>query len=504
MKKIAISLLFLSIIILLFIFVNSNYASNFLKILSGNIKLENKEIIKKYLLPYRFIKEQNNIISKLKKNNEKLRIDRQQKSDELRIFEEENIRLKKFFTYAELLNKELRYKNGPLRFTKIKEFEIIGSGLSIERYTSNEGLYTGIYIGFPGSAYLETNNDNIFIITARGHLAYSNLNTLNEFNYIENNISSFININQYKKNRWFSIKDLHIHNDKIFVAYSEEFSKDCWNTSLLYADLKINKINFKKLFSAPNCIHSLNVNEEIKNEDFWEDLIKKKLIKNKDLQFHGAQSGGRVISLNNEEILFTIGDYRQRYLAQDNDSLNGKIIKINLNSNDYTIISKGHRNQQGLEYDINNDIILSTEHGPQGGDEINLIIQGKVLKNYGWPIASYGEHYGGKESPNNIDLYKKYPLLKSHKDNGFEEPLLNFTPSIGISQIVNIGKNKYSFASLKDKSLYFFELSDKKIKNLIRHEIGERIRDLDFHDNKLYLFMESSATIGILDTSKLY
>ena len=44
MKKIAISLLFLSIIILLFIFVNSNYASNFLKILSGNIKLENKEI----------------------------------------------------------------------------------------------------------------------------------------------------------------------------------------------------------------------------------------------------------------------------------------------------------------------------------------------------------------------------------------------------------------------------------------------------------------------------
>ena len=71
--------------------------------------------------------------------------------------------------------------------------------------------------------------------------------------------------------------------------------------------------------------------------------------------------------------MFSTGDFRSRFLAQDNKSLNGKIIQINTNNFEYKIISKGHRNPQGLFYDNENDFILSTEHGPLGGDEINLI-----------------------------------------------------------------------------------------------------------------------------------
>ena len=70
-------------------------------------------------------------------------------------------------------------------------------------------------------------------------------------------------------------------------------------------------------------------------------------------------------------------------------------------------------------------------------------------------------------------------------------------PSIGISEITKIKDNKYVVSSMKDKSLYFFEIDgEKKIINLERVEVTERVRDLKLHDNKLYLFLEDTASIG--------
>ena len=143
---------------------------------------------------------------------------------------------------------------------------------------------------------------------------------------------------------------------------------------------------------------------------------------------------------------------------------------------------------------------MSTEHGPKGGDEINLIKldNNEEVPNYGWPIASYGEHYGYNED--NQKKYKKYPLLKSHKNNGFIEPLKYFTPSIAISEIVGIKKKNYIASSMKDKSLYFFNLNqDNKIEKFERVEIGERIRDLIVVENKLILFLEDTGSIGVID-----
>ena len=58
---------------------------------------------------------------------------------------------------------------------------------------------------------------------------------------------------------------------------------------------------------------------------------------------------------------------------------------------------------------------------------------------------------------------KKYPLLKSHKENGFIEPLKRYTPSVGMSEIVQVNDNTYLFATMKDRSIYFFNLNDKSI-----------------------------------------
>ena len=163
----------------------------------------------------------------------------------------------------------------------------------------------------------------------------------------------------------------------------------------------------------------------------------------------------------------------------------------------------GHRNPQGLYFDKENKFLLETEHGPAGGDEINLIeinnINREKIQNYGWPMSSAGEHYGGK-TEKNIKRYEKYPLYKSHVEHGFIEPLHSFVPSIGISEIVKIGQNKYSVSSMRDKSIYFFEINEKKqMVNLNRVEVFERVRDLRFNNNHLFLFMEETASIGVIN-----
>ena len=162
----------------------------------------------------------------------------------------------------------------------------------------------------------------------------------------------------------------------------------------------------------------------------------------------------------------------------------------------------GHRNPQGLYFDKENNFILETVHGPKGGDEISLIEVEKInkdkIQNFGWPISSAGEHYGIKEK--NKKKYEKYPLYNSHIEHGFIEPLNSFVPSIGISEIVKIRQNEYVVSSMRDKSLYFFELNkEREIINLDRVEIFERVRDLKFYNNQLYIFMENSASIGVIN-----
>jgi glucose/arabinose dehydrogenase len=277
-----------------------------------------------------------------------------------------------------------------------------------------------------------------------------------------------------------------IWQNQIFVSYTDEIKEDCWNTSVIIGDIDYENINFKKLYSADECVHSVD---------------------NVDKIFNAHQSGGRIIPFKNDTILLTVGDYRSRHLAQNKESVNGKIIKIDINKNNYEIVSMGHRNPQGLYFDKDNNIIIETEHGPNGGDEINLInvsdIENKEIPNYGWAISSAGEHYGGR-SLENKKIYEKYPLHKSHSEHGFIEPLKSFVPSIAISEIVKVGTDNYVVGSMGknrdgDKSLYFFDLENKRISNLEQVKVFERIRDLKFYDNKLYLFMEDTASIGIIN-----
>ena len=396
--------------------------------------------------------------------------------------------IKKFIfphkTEKAYLKKELNFIKSGKRFNTEKSVVQLSNHKFVEKYKFNSGFYLGIHQEKPGSGYIDFYEGNIIVLSSRGVLAFKKdiEDTEENFRQIKNNINKFIGINQFKKNRWFSLKDILIFKNKIFISYTEEFEKDCWNTSIIYGDMNYKKINFKRLIVSKECVHSTN---------------------NIDKEFNAHQSGGRIIFFDDNHILLSVGDYRSRHLAQDIRSLNGKIIKVNIHNGDYKIISMGHRNPQGLYFDNVNNFILETEHGPHGGDEINLIEvdeinnKGKIL-NYGWAISSSGEHYGKREE--NKKKYEKYPLYKSHSEHGFIEPLKSFVPSIGISEVVKVGENKYVASSLRDKSLYFFELNkQKQIINLNRVEVFERVRDLRFNNNQLFLFMEDTASIGVIN-----
>jgi glucose/arabinose dehydrogenase len=462
-------LLLILIIVSFFYFITSIIGNeNFrdIKLLFG---YEQKQAIKKYILPYKTISTQQQTISKLKS------------------MAQSNKKLKKLLS-QHLPYFELNFKKTNEDIQTAKSSFKLSNNKSLEKYKLENGFYAGINNLFPGSGYIDFYENNLFILSSRGVLAFTK-NLANEINFkqIQNNINEYIHLEQFVKTGehgelWFSLKDIFVMEDKVFISYTEEITENCWNTSIIYGDINYENIEFKKLFSPKKCIHSID---------------------NVDGEFNAHQSGGKIIAFDNDHILLSTGDYRSRYLAQDRKSVNGKIIKIDINNSNYEIISMGHRNPQGLYFDKENNFILETEHGPFGGDEINLIEVEKInrdkVQNYGWALTSAGEHYGGK-SNSNIKKYEKYPLYKSHTEYGFIEPLKSFVPSIGISEIIKIRKNKYVVSSLKDRSLYFFELNkQKQIVNLERVEVFERVRDLVINKNKLYLFLEDTASIGIIN-----
>ena len=339
------------------------------------------------------------------------------------------------------------------------------------------------------SSYIDFHNENLIIASKKGVLGYFYKSTENAnpiYKEIYSNINEFINEDQFIKSATFSIKDIHINNDKFFISYTEEIRENCWNISILFSEMNYKKINFKKIFSNKECATAVTGAFTAVTG-----------------AFNANQSGGRIITLDDNHIAFSVGDFKKLELAQDKKSINGKIIRLNLNDYNYKIISMGHRNPQGLFYDRKNNFIIETEHGPDGGDEVNIInINQNLVPNYGWPMASYGEHYGRK-SKDNEDKYKLYPLLKSHSENGFVEPLISFQPSIGISEVTKVKDEYYVASSLRARSIYFFNISkQKKVNNFFRVSVGERVRDMIYKNNKIYLFLDNTNSVGVIDLTK--
>tara|TARA_Y100000590_G_scaffold105554_1_gene120098 strand:- start:10857 stop:12341 length:1485 start_codon:yes stop_codon:yes gene_type:complete len=445
------------------------------------------EIIKK---PIRSVLYDNVVVSNLEKHNLYLLhlLSTYQKDKELM---RENTNLIK--QNSNLISSSYGYKINKIK-TEYNEYVFKNYNLPILNYFNLDSK---------PSAYLEQSDDQIFTATGNGEFFYINIKNLQknkiDFIKIESNLKQIINNQDIFTLGPAGIRDILIDDNILYLSYIEKKFNDCLNTSVLKAEINNEYLNFKNFFTYDEC-YSYNDNSPNLN--------------NVNVQ----RSGGRLVNMNNSKILLTLGDYGKLLLAQKKDSLFGKIITIDKITNKHNIISMGHRNPQGLYYDKEKNILIFTEHGPKGGDEININMDIKNgIKNYGWPVASYGLPYNefnlNDEAEKKIANFAKF--YKSHSDYGFVEPIKFFNPAIGISEIIKVNKkfnkkstNDFFVASFGqnidegDLSVHHFRFNEDFSKILL-HDIiplKERIRDMIYIEkiNKVILLLESSASLSIM------
>ena len=227
---------------------------------------------------------------------------------------------------------------------------------------------------------------------------------------------------------------------------------------------------------SSTAIHSYNL---IKDKLTNEKVI---FISNK-ISPSGRHFGCRLV-IKNKYIFATLGDRGARQDSQNSKNHSGTIIKILKNGNAYNneaftnslpeIYSLGHRNPQGLSFNLTKNILWAHEHGPQGGDELNIVLKGK---NYGWPKVTFGKEYG---SGKKIGMATTLP--------GYEDPKYVWIPSIAPSGMIFYRgnmfpefKNKIILGSLKYKRLHILTLKNNSVVKeeiFLENKIG-RIRDIE-------------------------
>jgi glucose/arabinose dehydrogenase len=162
----------------------------------------------------------------------------------------------------------------------------------------------------------------------------------------------------------------------------------------------------------------------------WQDLLETQSATDTTYHF-----GSRITFDEAGHVYFGVGDRGVRPTAQELTNHNGTVMRLTRDGkvpkdNPFItqqnvlseIWSYGHRNPQGIAYDFKNKRLWLIEHGPRGGDEINLVLPGR---NYGWPIISYGKEYWG-------------PLQvgEGTAREGMEQPVKQYTPSIAPGSLI--------------------------------------------------------------------
>ncbi|MDQ3021290.1 MAG: PQQ-dependent sugar dehydrogenase [Bacteroidota bacterium] len=209
----------------------------------------------------------------------------------------------------------------------------------------------------------------------------------------------------------------------------------------------------------------------VRFKDNGESLSEEKLIID-NLPAERYHAGCRLRFSRDGKLYVTTGDAGERQLAQDVNTLYGKILRINSDGTipkdnpfpNNPVWSFGHRNPQGIDWYPASNVLYSTEHGPSGfdgpggGDEVNVIVKGG---NYGWPIVSH----------------------KESKD-GMISPVLEFTPAIAPASGMFYGsdsipqfKNNFFFGCLRGNGIMRVIVDDKDPNKVISHEL---LLDVDF------------------------
>jgi cytochrome c2 len=216
------------------------------------------------------------------------------------------------------------------------------------------------------------------------------------------------------------------------------------------------------------------------------------------IPFVGYFGGGRMALLDAQTLLLTVGDFgfdgvaAVEAQAQNPATSYGKTIAVNIADGRATPFTLGHRNPQGLYVD-QSGTIWSTEHGPQGGDELNRLVRGA---NYGWPYATYGTDYGSFS----------WPLNKPEAEQqGYQIPVFAWVPAIAVSNLLVVEHGLFAqwrgdllIGSLKAQTLFRARVRDGHVAYLEPIMIGSRIRDLiEGHDGRIILWTDDDSLVAL-------
>ncbi len=248
---------------------------------------------------------------------------------------------------------------------------------------------------------------------------------------------------QYAQNGW------------IYLSYSDPGADDSAMTAIIRAKLKGNALaDVQQVFKMPPALYKTA----------------------------GVHFGSRFVFDGKGHLFFSIGDRGQMKDAQDITQPNGKVHRINEDGSIPTdnpfvgkpgavesIWSYGHRNPQGLVLHPSG-VLYDVEHGPRGGDELNVVEKGK---NYGWPVITYGMNYNGT------------PMTDKTAAPGMEQPIAFWVPSIAVASIdVYTGsrfpawKGNLFLGSLAAQELRRLEVDGTTVKQEVLFKNVGRLRDL--------------------------
>ena len=267
-------------------------------------------------------------------------------------------------------------------------------------------------------------------------------------------LASLISANRRVNDSRFAINDIAVLSQSqsaanLLISYPRlGLQRDC-------VEVVVENVNYDR------------INQKIKRVKTW--LVTKPCVPISAVQ----HTSGRFAVIDSKSAYVTIGDlgYTQISNRKKRGDL-GSIFKVS--STSVSKFSQGHRNAQGILL-YNGKDLLAAEHGPRGGDELNLI---KAGSDYGWPFVTYGQPYGPGD-------YVRPSKTGTHA--GFVEPLKYWVPSIAPTELVQLPKsgwgdwsNQLVLGTLREQVLVFMAIDERfTVTNTVNVDIGERIRDLE-------------------------
>lgn len=214
----------------------------------------------------------------------------------------------------------------------------------------------------------------------------------------------------------------------------------------------------------------------------------------------GHHFGSRLVFDGNGHLFVSQGDNNQRSTAQDLDKLQGKLVRLNLDGsvpadNPFVgnssarpeIYSYGHRNMQGAALNPVTKALWTSEHGPRGGDELNIPAPGK---NYGWPVITFGINYSGL----------KIPEAEGDSKAGMEQPAHYWPVSPALSGMAfanadSAWKGSLFLGALAGRNLIRLQLDGDRVvaEERLLSDLKQRIRDVrEGPDGAIYVLTDEA------------